>query len=232
MVSALLDFAAVAGVGDDAQLLGEVEHDGGFGARAVDARINLEGWQRDDREFGHVPLELVAVVGGDEHVPRKVAVPGLFGDDADSHAVGRVGPDEAVLHEQLLALQECLQPHENTVERAEAGGPVILAPPDAVFVFRLFDDVLVGRGTGAPFARVHDERAAGHHVAFAAEDGLFHQGRYGQVPEHAVEIIQAVVLKLIVAGQLAGLLGCGCFELEILHRLLRKSRSGRLLAFA
>jgi hypothetical protein len=62
-------------------------------------------------------------------------------------------------------------------------------------------------------------------MPLAAEDGLFVQGRAGEVLEDAVEVLEAEVMQLVVAGQVAGLLGRGGVEFEVFHRYAPKKLS-------
>ena len=57
---------------------------------------------------GTCRLSVLGAADLHEHVAREQAVPGLLGDDADGHAVVRIGAGVAVLHEDVAALQEAL----------------------------------------------------------------------------------------------------------------------------
>ncbi len=80
----------------------------------------------------------------------------------------------------------------------------------------LADDELVRRRPGGVFAGVDQERSAVGHVPFAAEDGFFIQSRRRQVPENTVQVNQAVMAQLVVAGQIARVLDGRRIEFEVL----------------
>ena len=112
----------------------------------------------DDGELRHVLLELVLVADLQEHGAREQAVPGLLGDDADGQAVLGIGAGVAILHEDVAALQVALQARQQRAEVFAGEGPVVLAPPDAVFGGLLADHELVGRGARGVLAGVDQHR--------------------------------------------------------------------------
>ena len=151
----LLDFAAVPGAADDRQALGKVDDDEGLGAGAVDRGRGQEGRRADHGELGHVPLEGLGAANLHEHVAREEAVPGLFGDNPDGHAVIRVGRGIAILHEHIAALQESGHTGDQRAELFGAERAVVLAPPDIVLGGGFAHHELIGRGARRVLAGGH-----------------------------------------------------------------------------
>jgi hypothetical protein len=154
---------------------------------------------------------------GDEHVLCEEVVPRLLRDDADRHAVVGIRTGVAVLHEQLLTLEERLESRHEGIELVRCEGPVVFAPPDLVLRRLLLDHELVGRGSRRVRPSVHEERPTMGQVSLTAEDRFLVERRSRQVPEHAVQVHESVVLEPEVALQVRRLLERGRIELEVLR---------------
>ena len=140
-------------------------------------------------------IRVLFLGGGDEHVLREKAVPGLFRDDPHFDPVVRIGTSVAVLHEHFLMLHVGQHAVAHRVEILGRDLVVDRAPPDVARVFSLIDDVLVlGRPTRV-LAGCDDQPATGGQLAFAAAKRMFVQGWNRQVPMRADKIFQAVIFK-------------------------------------
>ena len=82
----------------------EIHQDEGLAAGLILAGYRVEARRVDYREGGLV-LDQVFRFRLDEQVACEQAVPGVFRDDADRHAIVGIGPRETVLHIDVLHLQ-------------------------------------------------------------------------------------------------------------------------------
>ena len=82
-----------------------------------------------------------------EQITREQAVPGVLGDDADRHPVGRIGTRITVLHVHVFHLQIGRHALVQGLEILLRDRFVDGAPPDLVVTVDLVDDELVVRRT-------------------------------------------------------------------------------------
>src|SRR5262249_33266682 len=137
----------------------QVEGDEHLRPGPVDSRVRLEAWCMDHGELGAMRGELLRLRSGEE-VVREEAVPGRLGDHPRGDAVGRVGSDETVLHEEWPPLQVREQAQPELVETLLRHGLRHVAPPDIRFARRFADDELVAGRAAGVLPRPYDEGTA------------------------------------------------------------------------
>src|SRR3989304_7444033 len=122
-----LDFTSVRRVSDETQPLSKVESNKCIRGCAINDRDSFERRDAHQGEFWHVPAILVVGSREDEHVARKEGMPGVFTYNPYGHAVLRIGSCKAILHKDILPLQESLHPIDKIVEffHAEGAGHIL-----------------------------------------------------------------------------------------------------------
>ncbi len=99
----LFDLARVTGATDQDQLFGEIEQNKDFRIRLIHILNSVETGTIDDREFWLVVSQLFR--GSlDEHIAGKEAMPGVFADDANRQAIGRISASPAILDKDIFEL--------------------------------------------------------------------------------------------------------------------------------
>ena len=122
-----------------------------------------------------------------KHRPRKQAVPRLLRHDADRQPVVGIGPGEAVLDIERLAVERRHRLGVEGVERRSVDGPVYGAPPDVVLGRRLpHQELVVGRASGMRHGDAH-ERAGLGNGSLIATDRLLVEGCSAEVPVRSVQ---------------------------------------------
>ncbi len=182
------DLARVRGVAYDAKFLRKVECDKGIRRRAVDLGNPFKRREDQHREIRHVPAILFVRLGKDEHVTCEHRMPRVLGDDPYRHPVVRVCAAVAILHKDILPLQESLHAVEEVVELVGAKGAVVLSPPDLIVGRWLFDDELVVRRTGGVLAGIGDDGTEMRDPRLASERDLLIQGFCGEIPVCHAEV--------------------------------------------
>ena len=127
----LLDLAGVFGADDDDLHPAEVDEDRGLAPGAVCRRVGLERRHIDDREVGPECGQILSR-GAAEEVAREDAGPRGLGVDPQRAAVIRVGPDEAVLGEEVSPRDVVDKPRPQHIVMLFGDRLVDLAPPDLV----------------------------------------------------------------------------------------------------
>jgi hypothetical protein len=175
----LLVFAGILGVGDQDQLLFEVERDHGIRPAAVPFRVGGEAWAVDDREFRHEAVKL-GPLGPPEKVADEQVMPGELTDHTHIETMLGVGAAVKILHEVFAALHVLQHVLMQAVEgvRCHRG---IVVPPDLVFDRRGADDELVFRGPSRELAGRHQEGAPLSHATFTAAQCGLDQRRFKKV---------------------------------------------------
>src|SRR5690606_8456209 len=135
-----------------------------------------------------------------KHIAREQAVPRRLGDDADRHAIARIGPSEAVLHKDaaVLEIRHHAMVHQLPVLLAALA--VDGAPPDLVFGRRLaHDELVVGREAGVVAGADHQGPEVPDN-SFAEPDGLLVERGSAQVPKFALKVAETVMFKAVGAA--------------------------------
>ena len=193
-----LDLAGIGGAADQHLTLGEVEQDEGARIGPVDRGIGGEARRVDDGELGLVNLEL-AGPRRDQQVLGEQAMPGLLGDDAHGQAKGRVGAAEAILDEQLLALEMGHHARAQGGELLRLERLVDRAPPDVPGAGRFLDDELVVGRAARVLARLDDQRPVRRDPPLAPADRLFVEQRHRIIPVHVARVLDAVLVQVVTA---------------------------------
>ena len=193
----LLHLARVRTAADQNDLVGEIDRNlrvGAFAA-AMTLGVRLERRQIDDGEFGREGGQF-SQFRTDQKLADEQRVPGIFGEDADLDAIGRIGAAVEVLREQLLAF----------AVRAEVGehrGEVVLRhlavafPPQDVMRQIVVDRVLVLRRAAGVMAGEGRQGAALDDGRFLGGNRMLVQRGLGQIPVNLGEIFQTEFVRAI-----------------------------------
>src|SRR5262249_51810927 len=173
--------AGIAGATNQNQLLTEIHQDERPGIRAVGFRLGLQSWRVDDGEFRDMAARLLVPIGTYEHMARKQAMPGIFGDDADRNAEFRIGAREAILHVDLFAPQMRKDFVEHLIETAFERA-IDLAPPDVFLRSALANNELIVRRTSRMLTGVNNKRTEMSNLTLITVDDVFIKLACAQVP--------------------------------------------------
>ena len=142
----------------------------------------------------------IAHAGTDEQLEGEQAMPRILTDHAQREGVLRIGPDKAVLNEDVASVPEGLHAGIKTIELSLGHGLVHAAPLNGGVGDLVFDDEFVlGRPPGELSGADH-QRAAAREVSFAPFDGLFHQPCGAKVPIGRVDMANPVVFEYRFGG--------------------------------
>ena len=213
----LLDLARVGGASDQHLALGEIEQDKGARIGAVDRGIGSKARRVNDGEFGLVGFELAGSCR-DQQVLREQAVPGLLRNHAHGQAKDRVGAAEAILDEQLPALEMGQHARAQGVEFFRVERPVDRTPPDIPGAGRFLDDELVVGRASRMLARFDDQRPVRRDAPLAPADGFLVEQRHRIIPMHVARVLDAVGLEAVADIEASVLRHCGPEKILILYR--------------
>ena len=190
---AFLDLAGVVAPGDQHCLARDIDHHADFALGAVGFGNRMKIGRLDDGPFR---LEVGVVLGRglDEHVAGEQAVPGIFGNDPDRQAVGRVGAAIAILNECFLALEVIHHAGVDDIELVGADRLIDRTPPDVVLDRVVLDhEFILGRAAGI-FAGLGDKRAIDRQLAFAAAQAGFVELRGTLIPVERTHAREAMIV--------------------------------------
>ena len=188
---ALLHLTGVLGAGDEHDLFGEVENDGGLGSRAVLCRIRVKCRREEQGKLRHVIFRLQRI-RPDEQLPPKQTMPGSLRDHADRHGIGGVGAGKAVLHENILSLPIGQHTFVKGVELLPVHRLIHRAPVNRGFGARLADDVFVLGRTPCELPGSDHKRPTARQHAFVALDGVLDQLCRAEIPICGLNIAEAM----------------------------------------
>jgi hypothetical protein len=203
----LLVLARIFGVGDQDQLLLEVQRDHRVCAAAVPFGIGLEARAVDDRELGYEGVKLRAL-GTAQQVADEEVVPRQFADNTHVEAMLGIGAAVEILHEVFPALHVFQHVGMQAIKGVWRHGRVVF-PPDLVLDGRRADHELVLRRAAGEFARRDEERATLAQPPFATAQRGFDQGRLKKVVVNGAEARHPRVFKGLI-GVNASIRHAGC----------------------
>ena len=188
----LLHLARIGGAADQDQFLGEIDRDHGLAGRTMFGGVGIEAWQVDDGEF-RIEISEVFDGGPDQELVHEQRMPGIFGDDANLDAVGKIGAAEQILGEQFLAFGEG---HHVGIQRVEMGWAhrLVVVPPDIGFAVGVLDHEFVGCRAASVMPGQDDQRPILGDVALTPPDRFLVEGGRRQIPIHRFEIAEAMML--------------------------------------
>ena len=170
----LFDFTDILGAANQQQFLPKVDRDEHFRTRAIHFRVGVKTGGIKDGELRNVIQQFFGL-GLDEHIVCKQTVPRGFRNHADRQAILWVGTHEAILHEQIFALQIGEHAPVQCCKFLRLHRAINFAPPHLVNADWLAHDELVVGRTTSMLTRADDERTQIREPAFAAANRLFVQ---------------------------------------------------------
>ena len=189
------NFSSIGGATDEDELRRKVHNNERFRIGGVNVWHGMEIWRMNNgvirRVGGTIPLRR-----DNKHVTGKETMPGVFGNDADAGAIGRVGTGVTILHENVFALVVGKHTVHERGKMLRSKRPVGVFPPHQVFAAGLFDKKFIMRRTAGMFPRVdHCRTVMGNEPFLPPRDG-FIQYRWRQIPMGARNIGQTEGLQL------------------------------------
>ena len=123
---------------------------------------------------------------GAQEMLDEQGMPGIFADHAGLQLVGRIGPGNEVLDEQVAVAGMDQKVILQGLEMGPGHGAVVV-PPDGVFGGAIAHDELVLGAAAGVAAGGDDEAAAFRRLGFTAHDGALVKLGSAGIPRHAVK---------------------------------------------